>query len=221
MVEPCFGAETESVVYDSAPDSVRSEMQFRLVYQGRLPAESSSPRTKDKHRLRQHFHRQLAQLWNEHPFLAKAKEIPPGRPGQLSTLDKLAADYTRCGIRFVPLVHKQWNLSCALDILFLRRDAPGGAIRNGGDIDNRLKVLFGGLRLPTDGSEITGPQQPGEDPFFCLVEDDALITEVSVTTDRLIIPLEAAEHVHDVLLVINVKTVQFDEGLFPVTRIWG
>ncbi len=99
---------------------------------------------------------------------------------------------------------------CRLDILFLRRDAPGNLIKSGGDLDNRLKVLFDGLKMPGSAEELGGVQ-PGadEDPFFCLTEDDALITEVTIKTDRLLKP-QGAAHVHDVVLVIHVKTPQVD-----------
>ncbi|MEA2239353.1 MAG: hypothetical protein QOC81_4077 [Thermoanaerobaculia bacterium] len=46
-----------------------------------------------------------------------------------------------------------------------------------------------------------------EDPFFCVVEDDSLITEIKVTTDRLLEPLRDDEHIHDVHIIINVKTL--------------
>jgi hypothetical protein len=46
--------------------------------------------------------------------------------------------------------------------------------------------------------------EPGEDPFFCLIEDDSLITEVKVTTDRLLTPLKDNESEHDVHLIIHV-----------------
>lgn len=73
--------------------------------------------------------------------------------------------------------------ACALDVLFLRRDGPGSLIKSGGDIDNRLKVLFDALKLPRPGEfDSTVPPAPDEDPFFCLVEDDTLITEIKVTT---------------------------------------
>lgn len=51
-----------------------------------------------------------------------------------------------------------------------------------GDIDNRLKTLFDALRLPNQTNELVGYDNPApdENPFFCLLEDDSLITHVSV-----------------------------------------
>src|SRR5439155_16785100 len=96
-------------------------------------------------------------------------------------------------------------------ILLLRRDMPGNLIANGGDIDNRLKVLFDGLRLTRNREELGGATpQADEDPFYCLLEDDKLITEVRITTDRLLRPVSALGNIHDVVLVIHVKTGAID-----------
>jgi hypothetical protein len=56
--------------------------------------------------------------------------------------------------------------------------------------------------------------ESGEDPFFCLLEDDNLITEIKVTTDRLLVPQREAEGVHDVVLMIHVAAdiVGVDNG---------
>jgi hypothetical protein len=91
--------------------------------------------------------------------------------------------------------------------VFLRRDHPGNLIRHGGDIDNRIKVLFDGLRIPQECSELPDDAKPEseDDPFFCLLEDDELITEVKVTTDRLLVPPTGEEHIHNVVLLIHVK----------------
>jgi hypothetical protein len=59
------------------------------------------------------------------------------------------------------------------------------------NIDNRLKVLFDALRMPENTGELPHtPPQSGEDPFFCLLQDDKYINEVTVTTDRLLLPME-------------------------------
>jgi hypothetical protein len=124
-------------------------------------------------------------------------------------VEHLADAYQRCGGRFVPLINKSSGYTCSLDVLFLRRDDPGGVISSwGGDIDNRIKVLFDGLRMPETVPELGGlPIDADENPFFCLLEDDKLVTSITVTTDRLITPLKSPSKVHDVVLVIRVKIV--------------
>jgi hypothetical protein len=124
-----------------------------------------------------------------------------------SLLDTLGTKFDKCGYKFVPLVSNHLKLSCGLEILFLRRDMPGiPLIRSGGDIDNRLKVLFDSLRIPGNCDELTSfTKDSDEDPyFFCLMEDDSMITDVSVTTDTLLTPFEPQQE-HDVKLIIKVK----------------
>ena len=117
-------------------------------------------------------------------------------------LEHIADDHQRCGGRFVPLISNAGGFTCSLSILFLRRDNPGNLVENGGDIDNRIKVLLDGLRMPETVNQLGGfPIDADEDPFFCLLEDDKLITSISVTTDRLIIPKRSDENINDVMLV--------------------
>jgi len=119
----------------------------------------------------------------------------------------------------VPIVTKAGGYSCSLRILFLRRDNPGHLIASGGDIDNRLKVLFDGLRMPDTVGELGAlPLEADENPFFCLLEDDSLITSVTVTTDRLLIPQDTGERIHDVYLVIH-ATVVNPSAVFAGNRL--
>lgn len=114
--------------------------------------------------------------------------------------------WQRCGRGFVPLVTSDMEVRCKLDILFLRPGNPTGLI-SGGDLDNRLKTLFDALRLPANLEEAGGKRQEGEDnPTFCLLEDDRLISEVHVVTDSLLLlPHETKRDPNDVFLVIKVE----------------
>ena len=134
-----------------------------------------------------------------------------GESEKATGLDFMALNFTKFGYRFVPLISKEFGIACSLDILFLRRDGPGNLIRSGGDIDNRIKVLFDALTVPTYNEQVHGmPPEKGEDPFFCLLEDDNLITDVKVTTDRLLLPAKEDEHIHDVHLTLHVVTKIID-----------
>ena len=118
-------------------------------------------------------------------------------------MQKIADNFASNGFRWVPLVTKNDGLACALDILFLRRDMPEGLIRKGGDIDNRIKVFLDALRKPEEAQEVAGfIPTADEDPFFCLLQDDYYITELNISTDRLLKPVP---NIHDVLLVVDVR----------------
>jgi hypothetical protein len=178
-------------------------MEFRLIYEGPLP---SNGKPKIKHMIRKVFHKQLAELWQKNRTLQLAKERVSLEPDGVGTfLNKLARRFDRGGFRFVPLINDMFGMVCELDILFLRRDNPGNLIILG-DIDNRIKTLFDALRVPSNESEVVDSPEPNEEPFFCLLEDDALITRVNVTTDRLLTPLkgESSHPENDVFLVIHV-----------------
>ena len=206
-------------------------MEFRLVYEGPLKAAVAGKggrRTEEKHAIRKVIHKQLARLWEVVPNLKmRTTDYTVLHPGgatwdanhkitsrtmassdlRQSLCKTLGDSFDKCGYKFVPLVNNHMKLSCGLDVLFLRRDMPGvPLIHSGGDIDNRLKVLFDALRVPANCDEVSGAvKESGEDPyFFCLLEDDALITGVSVTTDTLLTPYVAGQE-NDVHLVINVK----------------
>jgi hypothetical protein len=194
---------------------------------------------REKHSVRKYLHPQLAELWQQHPLLREQRTEPvmvsrtpsdaERNPGKLHVtkwhdpskmvgakpfVEHVADNYAKFGFRFVPLVSKENGLTCSLDILFLRRDTPGNLVRSGGDIDNRIKTLLDGLRIPDSRAELGGfdPAQE-ENPFFCLLDDDRLITGLNVTTDRLLLPLGNGETVRDVELIILVKTKIIDPGI--------
>ena len=184
-------------------------MEFRLIYKGPLPSEGrggGGGRNEEKHHIRVVMHDQLRALWREHPVL-RDYETQDAEGGRVRW-DWLADNYQKCNMRFLPLVNNKAGLACALDILFLRRDPPGSPLISGGDIDNRLKVLLDGLKMPRDCSQLPTNWKPGptHDPMFCLMEDDNLITEIKVTTDRLLIPLAEDEHRNEVEVVVHVTT---------------
>jgi hypothetical protein len=206
-------------------------MEFRLIYQGPLLSSNRS-RVKHKHQIRRKIHRQLKQLWEEHPAINRIPktwrhyhDAKENTQEVRSGLDDLVDRYTKHGFRFAPLINPHYGLVCSLEILFLRRGSPGGLIE-ATDIDNRIKTLLDALKVPEHAEELGGatPQRE-EDPFFCLLSDDALITEIKIVTDRLLVPEEDAseelvktEELEDgcktaeskVYMVIHVKTMTSD-----------
>jgi hypothetical protein len=157
-------------------------MRFTLTYFGDLRANA---RPDHKHDLRKAFHKQLVTLWQQQP-LADSRRWFDGSNNNVSiNLNRQIGEF-----RFVPLVSPELHLICELDIFMLRPEPPGAIVTQGGDIDNRLKTLFDALRTPHNESELPKGSSPeaGENPFFCLLEDDLLISAVSVRTDRLLMP---------------------------------
>jgi hypothetical protein len=205
-------------------------VEFRLIYRGYLPAETGRDTRKDaKHAIRRALHPQLAELWTKALFksggmsFTSNPNVPQASldPNEIAECHKVPNRRNDI-YRFVPLIGDRFAISCSLDILFMRRDDPGSLLRHGGDIDNRIKVLFDGLRMPESNELPDDPPSAGEDPFFCLMQDDKFITEVRITTERLLIPIDpqSSESTHHVMLVIGVKTVVLNP-LYAPWKFWN
>ena len=176
-------------------------MRFTLIYRGPLPANGDS---RAKQVIRRQLHPQLKHLFTYAPLKKRVNtmldEEQTLRPHIIEHLG---------GFRFAPLVTTRYDLVATLELLFLRPEPPGRLISQGGDIDNRLKTLFDALRMPRVPVEIPSGDAPqlDEDPFFCLLQDDALITELDVKTDVLLDPNAHPSEAH---LFIRVRTETVD-----------
>jgi hypothetical protein len=191
-------------------------VEFRLVYRGSLGSGGSQGRKDEKNAIRKVFHSQLAELWKQHAGLRSLS--PSSDPILPVTRHKKEANFkipNKNGdqYNFLYLIGEGHGISCSLDVTFLRRESSGGLVRHGGDLDNRIKVLFDAMRTPRSNEELPDtPPAADENPFFCVLEDDQFIDKITVTTDRLLMPLDSriGEREHDVLLIIRVKTIVFD-----------
>jgi hypothetical protein len=195
-------------------------MDFILTYEGPLRATQRdgtgvpSRHMANKRAIREAFHRQLKTLWEITPQLRGAGQltysydVAPGDPPmeyRARLKEELAAQHQRYGHNFVPLVTEELDLLCSIDVLLLRPDRPGSVIW-AGDIDNRLKTLLDALKIPDAGEKYaTIPEAERLTPLFVLLEDDKLITKVSVETDRMLAPVTAAGDDGDVRLFVSVK----------------
>ncbi len=189
-------------------------MQFRLTYAGvLLGASRSNTRANHKHDLRKHFHKQLARLWRQSALLSEKKygswdaldfDNPNPKPERLY-IDVLKERFALGSYEFAPIVTEELSLSFSLDILFLR-PGPEGRHMQSGDIDNRLKTIFDSLRRPQNNDELAGGHpDENEKPFFCLLEDERLVTRVAVETDSLLEPIGNSFNDNDARLVIDVR----------------
>ena len=168
-------------------------MHFRLNYRGPLKAKRD---IKAVQSLRRHFHGQLAELWKHEP-LSGHRFFLENKPGFTCILEAVGS------FMFAPLITTKLDLIAELDVLMLRPAPPGSLVGHGGDLDNRMKTLLDALRKPNT-AEIPEGDVPSDDerPFFCLMEDDALVTGFSVSTDRL---LDPSADQSEVSLIIHVK----------------
>ena len=174
-------------------------MKFTLLFDGALPAQNPHDGRIDyKHSIRTELHSQLVEVWQSKTVLKHYYEAIMQRR---DTAPEIASSQVlngrqrgfmeqtvRGNFKFLPLVRAKNKLLCELDILFLRKEPAGSLFTTnaGGDLDNRLKVLFDALRIP-EVKELPADASPTADqvPFFCLLENDPLITAVRLESDRL------------------------------------
>jgi hypothetical protein len=226
--------ETQVIIGSGEPIEAENLVEFHLLYSGPLHSGSAESVRKEKHAIRKAFHPQLHRLWQTHPNLIRLadgmggqafSELPEykSNPNFVVEFDKrpvaekkkfvtelgfkhLGAKWRRGEFNFVPLVTEELCLRCSVGILFLRAEEKNYIIQ-GGDIDGRLKSLFDGLRMAESG-EFPPNTTPSDDenPFFVLLQDDRLISEVRVNTGQLLrLPESRALNQHDVYLQIAVR----------------
>jgi hypothetical protein len=195
-------------------------MEFRLIRQGVVyPSGNKKNRPGHKHDIRKQFHPQLRRLWQEAPQMNH--EPTPGimtwnAPKKTHTIEHLMDRFKSVDYNFVPLVTEQLSVFCELEILFLRKDQLRSVVRSTGDIDGKIKTILDALRYPKDKAEFGAYELPSDDekPFYCLLQDDKLISKLSVETDLLLRPTSGEEHnPHDSLVIITIR-------IRPMTVTW-
>ncbi len=191
-------------------------MNIVLHYRGPLFANADP---KEKHRIREHFHKQLTTLWNTHPlrcYYSDASNPNPSDAGAeaLPGTQEWEARVVRkslefpsiikvvAGHPFLPLVCQKLFGVAEVDVTLLRPEPAGHIVTQGGDIDNRIKTLLDALKVP-DANQAR-PEVVGvlESPFHCLLEDDNLITRLAVSTEQLLEPVSSK---NEVILLVRVN----------------
>jgi hypothetical protein len=204
--------------------SGESMIEFFLRYRGHLhSATKNDSRTKEKMLIRRQLSPQLRSFCQNHPTLKRVMEdaINREKPIRSNGFVNSEEDQRRFahaaigGWKFVPLVLRGRRWICELKVTFLRRNDPG-QIYSGGDLDNRIKTLFDGLRMPYEAAEIIGPPENDDNLCFCLLEDDALISGWTMETGRLWGPLDSNGNENgadvDINMHVTVRTYNQDLG---------
>ena len=194
-------------------------MEFYLLYQGELlPSGNRNTRPDEKHKIRRELHPQLRRQWQVNAAL---RQLAAYRGSQydpaIRKLEKeqerfdrgiasIGKHKSRFGYEFVPLVTADQAPRVLIDVLLLRPEGKAFIYKQG-DIDGQVKTIFDALTLPTSREQVdaTGPKDD-ETPFFCLLEDDRMISEVRVNADQLLLlPHERAVKANDAFAVIRVQ----------------
>lgn len=207
-------------------------MRFYLVYRGPLSATQSKrgKRLKERIAIREQVAPQMQRLWETNENLIKLqydarvpspdksggflgnarspfdgkRDTPPEHPPQEGFVD-LTAPIERQGKQFRPLVRSSLDLTCSLNILFLRQEQPGALLKHGGDIDNRIKTFIDALEMPSE--DLEGDE--GDGVNYPLLENDSLVRGIDIDTERLLLPeQDFPNQVHLVVeVVVHVERV--------------
>lgn len=174
-------------------------MRFSLYYRGPL---ASNGRPEQKQQIREAFHPQIRALFNQAPLNHLSRTFL----AEHSSENPLSLRFDVRGNPFACLVSDRIKVVAELSVMLLRPDPPGKLLAAGGDLDNRLKTLMDALTLPTASNQLppnyapTGDQQP----LFCLLEDDSLVTRLSIETRQWLDPQAASRS--EAVVIVDVRT---------------
>lgn len=153
-------------------------MKFKLLYYGDI---LTNPKKRAQHiaDIRMQFHPQLKKLVTLQPWNNLTKFMMPDA--------KKSPVITRHigGIDWNPVISPTLKMIAELDILLMHPEIIGVPHS---DIDNRVKTILDGLRCPQNEHEI-GQNTPNNiGPIYTLLDDDHLVTKLTVNTSHLLSP---------------------------------
>ncbi len=151
-------------------------MKFKLLYYGEL---LTNPKKRAQHisEIRMQFHPQLKKLVEHSPWNNLQKYMMPN-PSKSPVSTKHIG-----GIDWNPIITPNLQLLAELDIQLLHPEIVGVARS---DIDNRIKTLLDALRCPQNDHEVGENTPKGNGPIYTLLDDDHLVTKLSVNTSHLL-----------------------------------
>lgn len=151
-------------------------MKFKLLYFGEL---FTNPKKRSQHiaDIRMQFHPQLKKLLEHSPWdNLKQYQMPGATKSPISTKHMGGIDWN-------PIITPNLKMLAELEIQLLHPEIVGVARS---DVDNRIKTLLDGLRCPQNEHEI-GENTPNNiGPIYTLLDDDHLVTKISVNTSHLL-----------------------------------
>ena len=151
-------------------------MKFKLLYYGDI---LTNPKKRAQHitDIRMQFHPQLKKLVTFQPWDNLTKFMMPD-----ATKSPIITRHIG-GIDWNPIITPNLKMIAELDILLMHPEIIGVPLS---DIDNRVKTILDGLRCPQNEHEI-GENTPRDiGPIYTLLDDDHLITRISVNTSHLL-----------------------------------
>lgn len=179
-------------------------MQFTLIYSSDLPPNGS---VHDKWKIRREIEPQLRRLCNTPPFDALSRRQDPNADPSIY-MGRSIRD-----IDFIPVLKSEHGVRAEIKILMLSSEIPGGVIHCG-DIDNRMKTLFDAMSIPSEQQIPSDPEFNPDRRVYCLLDDDRLITSVTVESER---NLRLNRGSREALVVIRIRPIVFLQNAISLT----
>ena len=151
-------------------------MKFKLLYFGDI---LTNPKKRAQHiaDIRMQFHPQLKKLLEHSPWNNLTNYMMPG-----ATKSPINTKHIG-GIDWNPIITPNLKLLAEIDIQLLHPEIVGVART---DIDNRVKTILDGLRCPQNEHEIGENTPKNIGPIYTLLDDDHLVTKLTVNTSHLL-----------------------------------
>ncbi|MCL2749057.1 MAG: hypothetical protein FWE50_03195 [Alphaproteobacteria bacterium] len=181
-------------------------MKFKLLYFGEL---RTNPKKRSQHiaNIRMQFHPQLKKLVEHSPWNNLQKYMMPNPVKSPISTKHIG------GIDWNPIITPNLKLLAELDITMMHPEIVGLARA---DVDNRMKTLLDALRCPQNEHEIGENTPRNIGAIYTLLDDDHLVTKISVNTSHLLSPELFGKKVSDegedkIFMLIDVR-VRVEEG---------
>ena len=129
--------------------------------------------------------------------------LPAGRTNRLSCE---AIPVANVG-SFIPIYRQYFIWHVRSNICFLRHEEPFNLMRQGGDLDGQIKTLFDALKMPDPKNEYIG-DPPAADPLYVVLEDDALISDVSIKSGKLLGNRTKDKHAVRLTIDVTIKVLR-------------
>ncbi len=169
-------------------------MKFKLLYVGEVKI---NPKKRSQHL--QDIRDALS------PQLKRLSEISPYNEIKKKLEKKGKAIKTVGGVDFCPLITQDLDLLAELDIQIMH---PELLETPRADIDNRMKTLLDALKRPQSSHEIAENMNRDE-VCYTLLDDDHLVTKMTINTSHLLYKEEASNKNHDykllIIITVNIK----------------
>jgi len=151
-------------------------MEIILTYKGHIPAKTSNK--KAIWNMRKSFHNQLIKIWDKQPFQILSEWYKSEQ--HASSFENFHEKFIKKhdGVTFIPIYGRTIGIGVSLDITLLTGMEEKNKVLKAGDLDNRIKRIIDGLRVPIQKGELCNDLANNSE-WHCLLEDDDAVISLN------------------------------------------